>query len=300
MQFPCSFTRYKGGGGTALGSDTIPSIPPLSSQDNILFSRITDTNGWPAQRIAVTYLPPSGSYSLTGALYFWEYHTGWIQIGASTPIAAGVATFFDVVSQLPATVAPNGNVLSGGGSLALCLVVTDPGAAPSGAHVFAVAADLTAEGTGTGGNIGTVAQGAGGASPWLVSGKVTTAADYPVQSAFIFGAVGGAVANPTPAFTGAGHFRAMECNCANVAVPSTAPAYLLVMDKATAMATNDVPKWVIPLGYGLGNRDKGVTSIPVTLGLAYGISSTPQKFTAYTPISDFPLVGIGYDTNPVA
>lgn len=146
MRFPAKFSRFKGGGGTpALGSDTVPT--GNVNQDNILYSKFTSINGWPASRVAVVYKAPSGSLALNADMYFFEENIGmWFKITAS-PVALtpGRVTFFDVVAlmDLPNTLKGNDDPAPSSGSIAQMLIVSDPGAAPNGEHIFAMGPDLT-------------------------------------------------------------------------------------------------------------------------------------------------------------
>jgi len=58
MRFPANFARYVGTpptGGVALGDDVLPAGRAPVSQDNALFCRFNNVNGWPVHRVAVAY-----------------------------------------------------------------------------------------------------------------------------------------------------------------------------------------------------------------------------------------------------
>lgn len=148
MKFPSAFTRYLGtipAGGKQLGTDALPSGRPVSNQDNLLISRFSNVNGWPVQRVAVTYSGPSGASNLTARMYFYEDSTGsWYQIGAQQTIVSGTVSFFDCVAilEMPNTLAKLQDATSG--SLAQVLIVDAVGVV-AGAYQFAMAPDLTSQ-----------------------------------------------------------------------------------------------------------------------------------------------------------
>ena len=148
MKFPVKFSRFKGAapaGSIALGSDAAPTTQlPAATMDNLLSCRFNNINGWPIHRVAVVYRPPSGALALTAQMWFWESNIGrWFAVGDAKALAANAVTFFDVIGlgDMPATdTSGNTNTM---GSIAQVLVVTDPGAAPDGEHIIALAPDLT-------------------------------------------------------------------------------------------------------------------------------------------------------------
>jgi hypothetical protein len=155
MQFHQVFSRYVGtvpAGKKALGSDVIPvdaaatqRAPDQSLDDNVLYCRFLNLEGWPVHRVAVAYRAPSGVLALTATMYFWESQLErWIQVGAPGTVTPGQVSFFDCVSLLD-TLQTRSGLDQGSptrGSLAQLLIV-DAGLAPGGEHRFAIGADLS-------------------------------------------------------------------------------------------------------------------------------------------------------------
>jgi hypothetical protein len=107
--------------------------------DNLMVSRFSNNNGWPCHRVAVTYKGPVAAPSLPATLWFWEEQTEhWYQIGASTNLLLDRVTFFDVVGLLDG----NQMLQPSAGSIAVALIVTDPGGTPAGEYVFAIGPNL--------------------------------------------------------------------------------------------------------------------------------------------------------------
>lgn len=154
MKFPMTFTRYKGSvpaGAIALASDAIPTTPPNpATMSNLFTAPFVSKNGWPVCRIGIVYNPPSGSTNLAVDVYLYEENLGiWFRANATSPIVLPpkVATYCDIPAPIePAPTTANLSSV-GVGSLTALLIVTDPNAAPNGAHQFAVCADLTTVGT---------------------------------------------------------------------------------------------------------------------------------------------------------
>ena len=151
MNFQTKFSRWKGAGQPAnipilLGGDSAPTLIGQTAADNVLTHRAMNINGWPTQRIAIVYKPPTGTLALNGSIFFWESSTEtWYRIGAVGVgnILAGQVVYFDALSlqEPPQTGA---GILQGAVSQdAVYLLVTDPGAAPDGAHTFAMSADVS-------------------------------------------------------------------------------------------------------------------------------------------------------------
>ena len=150
MKFPVKFSRWKGAGQPAsvpilLGADAVPSTQSDASKDCVLMHRTANANGWPAQRIAIVYSPPSGTTDLTASLYAYETNTGkWYRVGpAGFTLSPGKITYVDSLGIIepPATGVNMNEPTSGGVQMFLC--VSDNGA-PNGEHVFAMGADITA------------------------------------------------------------------------------------------------------------------------------------------------------------
>ena len=151
MRFPCVFSRSKGPGAfPALGSDpspnasTPPQPPTPAPNGNLMTGPFFNNNGWPCHRIAVAYKGPPLPVALNGTLWMWEDQTQhWYQIGGTVSIAPDAISFFDVVGLLDTANTRGDLNQAAAGSLAVQLVVTDPGGAPAGTHTFAVGPDLT-------------------------------------------------------------------------------------------------------------------------------------------------------------
>lgn len=157
MRFHHKFSRFKGAvpaGEIALGVDVDPTTLGLDAgataraQTNVFQARFANTNGWPSHRIAVGYKPPSGALALVATAYLYDVLSGyWFRVDvAGASLVANAITYFDFVSvpELPATLQ---NLDQGVGNAAdFYLLVTDPGAAPAGEHLFTLAPDLTTPG----------------------------------------------------------------------------------------------------------------------------------------------------------
>jgi hypothetical protein len=132
-----------------LGSDPDPNAGPTRpglGVDNILFSRFTNTSGWPTHRIAVAYKYVGGGapIGLPSTLYFWDQATErWYTLEAAKSLVADTIVFFDVVSLMDGTQTSSALGTPSQGSIEAYLRVTDPGAAPDGEHYFSMGADLS-------------------------------------------------------------------------------------------------------------------------------------------------------------
>ena len=168
MRFPTKFTRYKGGsppaGSIFFGADVLPvdingvQANPNVTADNVLLASMKNIDGWPPKRIAVAcrYWGPNDPsvLALTGIMYFFDSNLGlWIAMqAAGLAIQPGkgdtlahqpLVQFFDVVniSNQPSN-GPNQQT-AGAGSIAVCLIVTDPGGATVvGQYDFVMAASI--------------------------------------------------------------------------------------------------------------------------------------------------------------
>lgn len=162
MKFPTTFKRFKGGGGTALGSDVVPTVAPGQlgtagvATDCLGSYRYQNINGWPCHRIAVCLTAPGGTtVPIPASLYFFEEGSGaWYRVGpAGMSLTSGVVTFFDTVGLLEMPSAPSGVIgqtpvsavaSMGVGSNQVYLVLSDPGAgAANGTYVVSMGPDLT-------------------------------------------------------------------------------------------------------------------------------------------------------------
>ena len=150
MKFPQSFVRYVGtvpAGASALGSDTTPAAKAPAGEDNVLVSRFSNINGWPIQRIAVTYKGPTGAPSVTARMFFYEDGTqAWYKVGADVVMAPGTVSFFDVVALLELPNTRANMAQSSSGSVSQFLQVDLPTGSPAaGPYTFAMGPDLTSQ-----------------------------------------------------------------------------------------------------------------------------------------------------------
>jgi hypothetical protein len=147
MYFPTLFTRRVGGSGSVplLGSDSAPTAAPSASMDNVLFTKFSNINGWPVHRVAVVCTAPAAPVAMPADLYMYEDRTqSWHKINASpVTITPGVVAFFDAVALLDMPNAQSNMAGVQTGSGAYALVVSNPGAEPSGTFTFAMGPDLT-------------------------------------------------------------------------------------------------------------------------------------------------------------
>jgi hypothetical protein len=160
MHMHKKFSRWKGAGGTALGSDVVPGAPVYGVSapvmvggdelDNVLAHRFLDVNGWPAHRIAVAmnYKGIGTPVALPAQLYVYDSLTQrWFALGPVTNLEDGKISFFDTlgISQRAksADAASLADMTAGGELVMLVVNDTNPAAAPAGEYEFAMAADLT-------------------------------------------------------------------------------------------------------------------------------------------------------------
>ncbi len=210
MRFSTTFSRWIGAGGTALGSDTVPNGSAGTAgtaphgQDNLLVARFTNQDGAPAKRVAVAYnyVGVGVTVALPATLYLWDGTTERWYTASTSTLTDGTITYFDAVSIVDSPILQTSLGTPTAGSLEAILIVTDPGTAPTGQHVFSMSADLAA-GVGTGGaDVSTIVAGTGilvaeaPADTWTVSadfgtgaGKVLQALKASVES--VLGLVGG-------------------------------------------------------------------------------------------------------------
>ena len=152
MRMHKKFSRWKGAGGTALGSDGAAGVPPTgapSNQDNLLVSGFTNSSGFPVHRVAVSYKGPAAAIVLVAQLWVWDDLTqGWYEVGAPQNITPNRLTYFDMASlsdppQIQRSSLPvGGSIVATAGSISALLVVQD-GATPAGEYVFGLGPDLT-------------------------------------------------------------------------------------------------------------------------------------------------------------
>jgi hypothetical protein len=157
MRFHHKFSRFKTvipAGEIALGADVDPTTLAIDAaadargQTNVLHARFANSNGWPCHRIAVGYHPPSGALALVATAYLYDVLSGfwYITDAVGTSLVANKITYFDFVSvpELPAVERYQDQGV--GNQCDFYLLVTDPGAAPAGEHLFVLAPDLTTPG----------------------------------------------------------------------------------------------------------------------------------------------------------
>lgn len=152
MRFHTKFIRNKGAGAAEplLGSDTAPTTKPRPNQDHVLSAHVKASWGHPVHRIAVAYKPPSGSLALNGDLYLYDGLTdSWFKLTGSGAgsIKAGEVSYFDMPAVSDRMLKPQDEESANhAAGFDVALVVTDPGAAPDGAHLFAMAAIVSQKG----------------------------------------------------------------------------------------------------------------------------------------------------------
>jgi hypothetical protein len=148
MMFPARFKRYLTAvpaGGIVLGTDVVPTGRAPAGTDNQLSCRFSNINGWPVQRIAVTYLGPAGASALTARMYFYEDGSAaWYQIGAQVTMTSGTVSFFDVVALLDMPNVTANLAAATAGSVNQILIVDAVGST-SGMYQFAMGPDLTSQ-----------------------------------------------------------------------------------------------------------------------------------------------------------
>lgn len=164
MKFPKTWDRVKGVAGTAIGSDAVPpfDVPPNSTLDCMLATRVVSINGWPPHRVSVVCRrmdasPAAKPAAIPVDCYFYEENLAcWIKVNTSAvtvlpvndvPGGAqyqdGTPAFFDLISLLDFPNVRQNLDGASGGNLHLFFRATDPGALPNGTYRFAAGADLT-------------------------------------------------------------------------------------------------------------------------------------------------------------
>lgn len=155
MRMPKSFSRYKTvvpAGGVVLGTDVVPNgangadgTAPSPTTDNLLFMRFANNAGWPLHRVAVgyNYRGAGVAIALPASLYLWDALTQRWYLTTTANLTADKIVFFDSVALIDPMASQTDATRPSAGSLEALLIVTDPGAAPSGEHRFALGADLS-------------------------------------------------------------------------------------------------------------------------------------------------------------
>jgi hypothetical protein len=144
MRFQQSFSRIvNAGGGTTLGTDTVPTTPPSATADNIIGASLKNIDGFPVQRFVVTYKGPTNAQPLPAQLWMWEDSTAaWYRCGGTQMLSPGEVSWFDQ----PALGRMSANQEYNPGSLSLCLIVLKPAVAtadPDGTYTFAMGVDIS-------------------------------------------------------------------------------------------------------------------------------------------------------------
>lgn len=147
MRFHSQFTRNKGGGAPALGSDLDPNVSfpegPHPTQDNVLSANIKSSWNEAVKRIAIAYHPPAGALALDAQVWIWDGLTKrWYKLlgGGAGKIVADTLSFFDLPPLSDRLMQLGAESQSYGAGFDVYIQITDPGAAPAGAHIFAVGA----------------------------------------------------------------------------------------------------------------------------------------------------------------
>lgn len=135
MRFHKMFSRFVGGGGTVLGSDSAPTGAPNSThEDNQMATRLLVQS--PINRVVVAraYVGAGSPGALNGTLYQYEDLTGlWFAVGAAVSMELNQLSYFDVASAAPPV--EQGSA----GSLEVALVVAAAGGDPNGEYIFSMA-----------------------------------------------------------------------------------------------------------------------------------------------------------------
>ena len=162
MRFPTVFHRRRGEcpEGTTkhpeLGSDKVPSGAPkgLKSKNGFHTSRLTNINGFPAQRIAVAFLGPKQEGSdarvplaLPAALYLHEDTTdAWLRIPGVDLLKEGTVVYFDAPCLIDSGRGRSEDDSHNPGTLDVLLVVDAPeneANLPDGEYTFLMGTDVS-------------------------------------------------------------------------------------------------------------------------------------------------------------
>ena len=152
MRFPVHFTRTVTGGGALLPAQSAPTAAPnTATMPNLLTALQATKNGWPVQRIAVTYkyTGGGGAVNLSADLYMYEDTTqAWYKMNSAGVITLkpGCVTYVDAITLCESAQTNNdvfGNGSSTPGGLECVVVVIDPGGLANGTYDFCIGPDST-------------------------------------------------------------------------------------------------------------------------------------------------------------
>ena len=152
MRFPTVFRRRVGelpDGApevTELGSDKVPTGAPkgLRGTSGYHTSRLTNINGFPAQRIAVAFIGPKREMNLPAALYLHEDATdAWLRIPGTDHLQEGTIIYFDAPCLLDSGRGRSEDDSHNPGTLDVILIVGARDDAPSGEYVFLMGTDVS-------------------------------------------------------------------------------------------------------------------------------------------------------------
>jgi len=140
MKFQTTFTRIKGGGGTALG-DALPTAAPRTTIDNVMSLDPYNENGWPVHRIAVGFSTIAAVAQIRADVFlFDEASASWFRLNQEPKyLIPGVLTYFDIVSPCARRLGPQ--------AMDIYLRTFDDASVPNGTYVFAATPDLTTIGS---------------------------------------------------------------------------------------------------------------------------------------------------------
>jgi hypothetical protein len=150
MRFPLTFRRVKPAvpGFITLGADVDPNgagLKPGPNVDNVLYSRFSNSAGWPAHRLAVAYKYDGVGVpvAMPATIHLYDAATErWYSLEAAKPLVNNTVVFFDVIALLDGPQTAGQLNAPSQGSIEAFLLVPDPGA-PAGDHYFSVGADLS-------------------------------------------------------------------------------------------------------------------------------------------------------------
>lgn len=151
MRFSTSFSRWKGGGGTALGSDSVPNgaagtagTPPVAAWDHLVSGPTISKVGAPVISVLVGYnFKAAGASTVSLALHVWDaLSQRWYRSDAGT-LAKDAVARFRVVSPGGLVMKQSTLELPTLGQIQAILLATDAGSAGTGEHVFSMGLDVT-------------------------------------------------------------------------------------------------------------------------------------------------------------
>jgi len=156
MKMTKVFQRRKGGVAPPPFFDTLDPTPanfpggvpkPADTVDNVLIAPYFSDQGWPAHRVAVTYMTDAvAPISLNAQLWLYDHETDhWYKQGTAMAgnLLVDQVTFFDVVAIVSSKMRKADLATPTQGCIEAMLIVKDPGVAPNGVYTFGMAADLT-------------------------------------------------------------------------------------------------------------------------------------------------------------